>query len=53
MKEMVDELTFGKKIGALGFERHKSGDDWYWNLGWKAEASYEATVSSIASKYKL
>jgi putative DNA primase/helicase len=49
----MNNVTFGKKISALGFEKHKSGDDWYWNLKWKPEASYEASVSPYASKYVM
>jgi len=49
----MNNVTFGKKLAGFGFEKRKSGDDWYWNLKWKPEASYQASVSSIASKYKV
>jgi len=38
----MNNSTFGKKLRGLGFEQHKSGDDFYWNLDWKKESSYLA-----------
>ena len=49
----MNNVTFGKKLGALGFEKRKSGDDWFWNLDWKPEAGYEARVSSLIRQYKV
>jgi hypothetical protein len=49
----MNNVTFGKKLGALGFEKRKSGDDWYWNIEWKPEAKYEASVSSVFRQYRL
>jgi len=49
----MNNVTFGKKLAGFGFEKRKSGDDWYWNLDWKPLACYEASVSSTLRQYKL
>ena len=48
-----EQLTFGKKLRALGFEHRKSGDDFYWNLKWKDESSHQNPGSAPSKKYGL